>query len=371
MQRFTYGLCALGLICITLVLALGIGSRPALAAVALSIGTPTPPPSPTAEPTLEPPTVTPVVPTAMASPTATAVAPPAATPTAPPTATPVPPRRDDPEPTIEPTVMPTTVPPTATDTPWLTDIVITKQADLTTVLPGGRVRFTLLASNQGTVAAFDVVVRDAVPEGLLVIDLITTQGDIVSEGQSVTAYVGTLEPGATVKIGVVATVREDVAGVITNTARISTTTHGDDPGNNTSSVSLTVEVPQRQIAQVQPRLPATAEGPLMGANIEVLAVVSPAGWLGVIGALCLLFGSVFTLTFWRRPRRASTRTGMTGKGGDAVAALTVYRTPSAGPIGPPRLGPALPPSAPPAALPPLTPLDRDDALRDVLPNEDV
>lgn len=366
MQRFAYGLCALGLLCTALAFTFAAVPRPVLAADSRSIGTPTPPPSPTLEPTLEP-TETPV-PTAMAvaSPTVAPAATPTLPPTASPTAPPAPPRQDEPEPTVLPTALPTVTP---TTTSWRTDISITKQADTTTILPGGRVRFTLVSTNGGERTAYDVVVRDAVPDDLQVIDITSAKGDIVVAGQTVTAYIGELAPGETVEMVVVAAVREDTVGAITNTARITTTTEGDDSSNNTSSVTLTVEVPQRKIAQIQPGLPDTGATATGGAAIEVLAAIAPAAWLGTIGTLCLVLGGVLSMTFWGRKRSTSTRGPPTTL--TTVSAVAIYRAPPASPVGPPRLGPALPPPAPPAALPPLTPLDRDDALRDALPGEEA
>ena len=322
----------------------------ASAAPVMSIGTATPPPQPTEEPTVEPPQV---------PPTATAVLLPTATPQ--PTHRP---RRDpDPTPTTSPTATATSTP-----EPWLTDVEIVKRADKTHVLPGDTLMYTLVARNIGAKAAFDVVVSDQVPQQLEVIDLASSKGDIALEGQTVTAYPRTLEAGEAVAIQVTAHVRANAApGEMANTGRITTSTTGDTPDNNTSTVTVKIRTPERNIQTVQPpQLPVTAENEAMP-TMAALATVSPLTWLGLFGGLLFMFGGVLSWGLRGWLRRVPAKAGSDAVHMDLEGSVSpVFRVLAAGPIGPPRLGSQLPAAAPPAPLPPLVQLDRDDALRDAV-----
>jgi len=318
----------------------------AVAAPAMSLGTATPPPQPTEEPTQPPPTNTPAQPL------------PTNTPAQPlPTNTPRP--RHDPTNTPVPTA---TQSPTSTPEPWTTDVEIVKQASTTAVLPGGTFAYTLVARNIGSKPAFDVIVSDQVPQQFEVIDLASTKGDIRVQGQTVTAYPRTLEVGEAAEYRITVRVRANAKpGQIPNTGRITTTTTGDTPDNNTSTV--TVEI---QPVAVPPQLPRTAEVAEVPV-IASLATVSPLAWVGMFGGLLLMLGGVLSwgLQGWLRREGAKTSNGMVQMAPDGTVSAA-YRLPSAAPAGPPRLGTELPAAAPPAPLPPLVQLDRDDALRDAV-----
>jgi uncharacterized repeat protein (TIGR01451 family) len=316
----------------------------ASAAQAMSIGTSTLPPQPTEEPTASP-----VPPTAMAvQPT--------------PTNTPRPTHRPKHDPT--PTAISSPTP-----EPWLTDVEIVKRADKTHVLPGDTLMYTLVARNIGAKAAFDVVVSDHVPQQLEVVDLASSKGDIAVEGQTVTAYPRTLEAGESAEYRITVCVRASAAlGQIANTGRITTSTTGDTPDNNTSTVTVEIRTPERQIQTVQepPRLPHTAETPDVPV-IAVLASISPITWVGMFGGLLMMLGGVISwgLRGWLRRVPAKAGSGAVQMDLDESVSQ-VFRVPAAGPVGPPRLGSELPAAAPPAPLPPLVQLDRDDALRDAV-----
>lgn len=353
-------------------ISLGSPALPAAhAAPARGVGTPTPPPAPTAEPTEVPPTEVPptqVPPTAR--PTEVPTPPPSAVPSeVPPTEvasspipTRTPERHRDPDPTATPTATPL---PTATpEVPWTTEVEIHKQADKTQALPGDTVVYTLVAKNTGQQDAFDVVVSDAVPAQLAVTNLQSSQGDIVVHGQTVTAYPGTLAAGGTATYRITAQVREDAQGDIPNTARITTTTTGDTPGNNTSTVTLRVRVPDRTIQRAPaPRMPVTAAGdevPL----IATVATIPPTGVLGIFGGMLAMLGGV--LSWGLRGRMRQQTDGPETAAPRAAAVGVGYVLPVGAVAGPPQLGPELPPPAPPAPLPPLVAVDRDEAIRDAL-----
>lgn len=334
----------------------------ASAAPAMSIGTPTPPPEPTEEPTALPSTPTAVPPLATPLATATPAQP---TPTTTPRPTRPPERK---EPTPEPP-MPTAELPTATPEPWTTDVEIVKQANKTAVLPGDTFAYSLVARNVGSKTAFDVIISDEVPQQLEVTDLSSTKGDISVQGQTVTVYPRTLEPGEAAEYRITVRVRPNAKpGQIANTGRITTTTADDTPGNNTSTVMVEIRTPERKIQTVRPppQLPET------GVNTEVpavaaLATVSPVTWIGMFGGLLLMLGGVLSwgLRGWLRREPAKTGRGTVQMASDGSISLA-YRVPPTSPPGPPRLGAELPAATPPAPLPPLVQLDRGDALRDAV-----
>jgi uncharacterized repeat protein (TIGR01451 family) len=224
--------------------------------------------------TAPPPTIRPQAPTATplaTTPPATAVPPtavPLATelPTAVPSSVPSPsatPGRDrDNDPTPAPPTA-TVAPPAATP-PEQTNVAIDKSADQAAIKHGGRLVFTIEARNTGVTTARDVVVTDAVPDAFQVLDLASSKGDIVVEGQTVTAYPAMLAPGEAITIRITAQARADApAGQHRNTALITTSTMGDDPGDNTSTAIVTIETrPTVKLTQPEPappRLPRTAD----------------------------------------------------------------------------------------------------------------
>ncbi len=233
------------------------------------------PPTATPELTTVPavvPTNTPVPPTSAPTNTAEPTAMTPSQPTArPPTATSRPRTPTDDEPTPEPTTTVTIVP-TATQPPEQPNVSIAKSADPSTVKAGGTIVFSLVAKNTGSSTARDVVISDVVPAVFQVIDLQSSKGDVVIEGQSVTAYPSTLAPNETVIVTITANVRQDTAaGQHRNTALITTSTPNDNPGDNTSTVVITVQPPpqKQQLPPVQappqhklsppPDLPRTAD----------------------------------------------------------------------------------------------------------------
>ncbi len=346
MQRFAHILISAGLAC-CLLAGLLLTATPASAVGPQSLDTPTPPLPPTPEP--EPPTATPGV-----SPTATPGVSPSATPSATPRPTDEP--EEEPSPTPEPTATPEPTPPPE-EPP---DVVIQKTADRAEVEPGGTVVYTLEISNRGNQTAYDVVVSDEVPAALEVIDLWSSKGDVVVHGQTVTAYPRELQPGEEQTIRVTARVRPGVpAGSIPNIAIITTSTSGDPPGNNTSTVTIELLPPKTPPR----RLPPTSET-LLGQDDPLLGRIPPAAWAALVGVLLIALGGMMHLAVRGRSSGGASVVAATVLPGGARPAASTFRLPQAAPISPPRLGPALPPAEPPMALPPFVPLDRSDALQD-------
>jgi uncharacterized repeat protein (TIGR01451 family) len=90
------------------------------------------------------------------------------------------------------------------------DPMITLWSDLTEVEPGDKVAFTIEVTNRGDHATVDTVVTDVIPEYLDIVWHATTQGQIVVDGQTVRADIGTVGPQFVVRIYIYTQVREDV-----------------------------------------------------------------------------------------------------------------------------------------------------------------
>jgi len=309
-----------------------------------------------AAPLADLPTVTPAPPTPEPSVTPASSATPEPTLTAVPTNTPVPEPTDEPQrrpsPTATPTLIPSPMPsPTASPSPGpATDLRIEKLADVQTVAPGGTVVFTIrISTSTGSTGMADVVMRDLVPEPLEVVDLASDRGDIIVQGREVTAFPATLAPGEVVTIRITARVPTNAAaGTIVNTATVTSSTPGDPPGNNTSSV------PVRITAVYTPQsLPVTAD------PNEPTLLMQFLPWF-FVGALLLALGAMLLL--YRR-RLPLLRVPARGLAVEATAASARSHAPRRSPAPPvpaapadmgllPRLGPALPPARAPEALPP-------------------
>lgn len=330
-----------------------------LLALMLGIGaTLTAPISAGAAPLANLPTETPIPPTPEPTdtPEPTATPPPTST-SAPPTATdePTPEHHHRPSPTPTLTPSPTaTPPPTSTPGP-ATNLMIEKLADTQEVAPGGTVVFTLrISTTQGSTGVADVVVKDYVPEPLEVIDLASDRGDIIVQGREVTAFPANLAPGETLLIRITARVPLDaLPGTVLNTATVTTSTPGDPPGDNTSSVPVkitSVYVPQS--------LPVTAD------PNEPSLFMSFLPWV-LLGIAVLVLG--VTLAIQRRgwplirvPVRGIDPADAAVEP-EAPAAAMMPATLSPAPPVPsgatgtglvPRLGPELPPARAPEPLPP-------------------
>jgi uncharacterized repeat protein (TIGR01451 family) len=113
-----------------------------------------------------------------------------------------------PTPTFTPLPPPTAVPPAEPDVEPV-DPVITKRGEPREALPAEEVVFTIGVTNRGQRAAVDVVVTDEVVEYLEIVEVTTTQGTVLVEGQLVTVEVGVVGPGFVVEIVIRTRVRPD------------------------------------------------------------------------------------------------------------------------------------------------------------------
>lgn len=192
----------------------------------------------------------------------------------PPTRTPVPP------PTAPPVATPTTIPdpgdgggggskedptstPTQTSTPMptstliilLADPVIVKSVDITKAEIGDAINFTLTVTNPGNATASNVVVSDSLPDFLSLEGVSATRGDVQVNGGSVQVTIGDLAAGETVSITITARVTTAATPPDNrNVATLTTSSETDNPNNNRSEVSLSINQPPAPA-----RLPNTSD----------------------------------------------------------------------------------------------------------------
>ena len=105
-----------------------------------------------------------------------------------------------------------------------------------------------------------------------------SRGEVTMRGQSISIAIGLMEPGEQVTVRISARIKADTqSSMITNSVSVTTTSIGDDPSNNISSVPLTL------IETVV--LPAAL--PETGSTSGVIGVV-----IALLGLLFLLAGIV-------------------------------------------------------------------------------
>jgi uncharacterized repeat protein (TIGR01451 family) len=121
-----------------------------------------------------------------------------------------------------------------------TDISIVKKASVETVAPGGTLTYTLVATNLGTLAASGVTVNDPLPAGLTYVSATTSKGSC-SGTQTVSCTIGALAAGEAATVTVQAKVSDTFTpGAVSNTGTVTSTTPDSNPGNNSSTVVVTV-----------------------------------------------------------------------------------------------------------------------------------
>src|SRR5262245_5620285 len=152
--------------------------------------------------------------------------------------------------------------PTPTNTPPPTgDPRVDKSADPSSGFPGDKITFTISVRNDSPIPATNVEVEDSVPHEFEIQGATTSQGTIEVNGQHIHAVIGTLPPGGSATIRISTVIRADAApGQVDNVAILSTDTPGDNPGNNTSTTTVTIQGPgvPTPTAPVPAKLPPTS-----------------------------------------------------------------------------------------------------------------
>ena len=117
------------------------------------------------------------------------------------------------------------------------DLMITKTAVQNPVTVGSRFSYAIVVTNLGPNAATNVVVTDPLPSSVTFNAVGTIQGSCTGTS-TVTCNLGTINPGATVRIelGVVA----NQGPMVINTATVKADQPDPNPSNNVSSATVTV-----------------------------------------------------------------------------------------------------------------------------------
>lgn len=117
------------------------------------------------------------------------------------------------------------------------DLSITKTVNDNTPDAGQTITYTITVTNNGTDSATSVVVNDVLPGGLV----LGTATPSVGSFSAPTWTVGTLANGASATLTITATVGAETFGqTITNTATTSSAVTDPTPGNNSSTIDVTV-----------------------------------------------------------------------------------------------------------------------------------
>jgi uncharacterized repeat protein (TIGR01451 family) len=115
------------------------------------------------------------------------------------------------------------------------NLVVMKTASATVVAQGQNVTYTITIENQGSEPAENVEFEDVIPAGLT---FVSSSASCPESGGTVACSLGTMLPGDSVTIEIVATASG--LGVITNTASTSTTSLSVGGGVHTGSETITV-----------------------------------------------------------------------------------------------------------------------------------
>ena len=127
------------------------------------------------------------------------------------------------------------VPPAST-----TDVLLTIKDSPDPVTTNTTLTYTLTISNIGTVAASNVSVIDTLPANVSITSATTTLGSCV-RGTTTTCTIGTLLGGATATVTI--KVKPLVAGTLSNTASVTTSSVETNLANNTATAITTANAP--------------------------------------------------------------------------------------------------------------------------------
>jgi uncharacterized repeat protein (TIGR01451 family) len=126
--------------------------------------------------------------------------------------------------------------------PPTADIALTKTASPSTLARNGNITYTETVTNRGPDRATNVRLVDQLPSGLTLVSVSATQGGC-SGTTSITCSLGSLAPGATATITIVA--RATATGTVQNSAAAGANEVDPSAANNTASATVTVTAPLR------------------------------------------------------------------------------------------------------------------------------
>ena len=132
-------------------------------------------------------------------------------------------------------------------TPAPADVSISKTTQYTSALPGSQVTYTIVVTNNGPSPATDVIVTDTLPAGTTLV----SAPNHCTGNPTITCTIGAMAIGATSTIELVVTM-PSTTGDVVNTANVESTTADATPGNDSSSVLITVAAATPAIPTLSP-----------------------------------------------------------------------------------------------------------------------
>lgn len=161
---------------------------------------------------------------------------------------------------------------TATPVDPSADISVTKTASPSPVLPGGELTYTVTISNAGPADAQNTELADTLPS-LLANPQFSTDNGISWNDWPGFLNVGTIAADASAEVLIRGTVNSAAAGILSNTAAVSSATPDPDPVNNTDTVLTPIET-SADVSVTKTAAPVPA-GP--GQQLTYTIVVNNAG----------------------------------------------------------------------------------------------
>ncbi|MBC8535831.1 DUF7507 domain-containing protein [Feifania hominis] len=152
------------------------------------------------------------------------------------------------------------------------DLSVVKTGSPNPVSAGGQIVYTLALANAGPAEAENVVLSDALPQGLSAAE-VSLDGGVSWLPWSGTLSVGSLAAGEARTVLIRAAVGSDVTGTLQNTAVISSDTPDPNPDNNTSTEETAVEA-SADLAVVKTAQPSLV---VPGDELTYTVVLSNAG----------------------------------------------------------------------------------------------
>ncbi len=152
------------------------------------------------------------------------------------------------------------------------DLSITKTVNLSTVVKGNSVVFTVGIINNGNDPATGVLVDDLLPGGFSYVSSTVNTGSY--DPVTGTWSVGNLAVSATATLTI--TANTTLVGTLTNTAKVASSQYDPLPGNNTASVSVVVTSPGAALDAVEvgaaPSTSIKTKLAGVGFNLDILAL---------------------------------------------------------------------------------------------------
>jgi uncharacterized repeat protein (TIGR01451 family) len=154
--------------------------------------------------------------------------------------------------------------------PQLADLRLVKRASSPTVIAGKPLTYTLTITNLGPTSAVNVLLQETLPSGVNFVSITPPAGCNVT-GLNISCNIGTMPNGQELTYRVVIT-RSLTAALITNNARVSSSTPDLVPGNNNSAVGVTVnpDVPAAVVFTQQPPAIVQAGDPFTPEPVVVI-----------------------------------------------------------------------------------------------------